>query len=107
MLAMSERQVRAYEASGATGLVSKRRGKQSNRKLPEALRAAALELVREHYADFGPTAEKLREVHGLSPSVEALRKWMREAGLWTLETCVVRRRFVQNSIPALRGLKPP
>jgi hypothetical protein len=59
------RLIRAYEASGEAALMSKRRGKPSNRKLPDALRAAAVELVREHHPDFDPrlAAEKLREVH--------------------------------------------
>jgi transposase len=89
MLGMSDRHVRrllrAYEVSGAAALVSKQRGKPSNRKLPAGLRAAAIELVRERYTDFGPTlaAEKLTEIHGLSLSVETLREWMRELGLWT------------------------
>jgi hypothetical protein len=41
--------------------------------------------VRERYTDFGPAlaAEKLTEIHGLSLSVETLRKWVRESGLWT------------------------
>lgn len=88
MLGLSDRQIRrmlrAYEVSGAPALVSKRRGKPSNRKLPEDLHATAIELVRTRYADFGPTlaAEKLAEVHGVCVSVETLRKWMRDAGLW-------------------------
>src|SRR6202012_3973386 len=41
-------------------------------------------LVRERYADFGPTlaAEKLAELYGLKVSSETLRKWMMTAGLW-------------------------
>jgi hypothetical protein len=51
---------------GAASLVSKRRGRPSNNRLPAAYRDLALSLVRERYADFGPTlaAEKLAEVHG-------------------------------------------
>jgi hypothetical protein len=43
-----------------------------------------LAIVRERYADFGPTlaAEKLSEVHGLDLGVETLRQWMISAGLW-------------------------
>jgi hypothetical protein len=43
-----------------------------------------LSLVREQYADFGPTlaAEKLAEVHGCAISRETLRVWMIAAGLW-------------------------
>jgi hypothetical protein len=41
-------------------------------------------LVRERYADFGPTlaAEKLSERDGLRVSRETLRGWMTGAGLW-------------------------
>jgi hypothetical protein len=41
-------------------------------------------LVRERYADFGPTFahEKLVEVHGLAVGRETVRRWLMEAGLW-------------------------
>ncbi|MDR6759819.1 hypothetical protein J2Y48_005146, partial [Mycoplana sp. BE70] len=44
----------------------------------------AVAIVRERYADFGPTlaAEKLAEHDGLTVSRETLRQWMSEAGLW-------------------------
>src|ERR1700721_1137962 len=44
----------------------------------------AIALVRERYADFGPTfaAEKLAERHDLKVSRETLRSWMRQAGIW-------------------------
>ena len=60
------------------------RGRPSNNSLPEAYRDLALSLVRERYADFGPTlaAEKLAEVHGCTISRETLRGWMIAAGLW-------------------------
>lgn len=43
-----------------------------------------LTLVREQYADFGPTlaAEKVAARHGLHLGVETLRQWMIAAGLW-------------------------
>jgi hypothetical protein len=43
-----------------------------------------LQLVRERYADFGPTlaAEKLWELHGLAVGVEPLRQWMVAEGIW-------------------------
>ena len=52
--------------------------------MPETLQARALELVRERYADFGPTLaqEKLRELHGVDVARETLRKWMAGAGIW-------------------------
>src|SRR5215471_15679250 len=69
---------------GAASLVPKRRGRLSNNRLPEAYRDLALSLVRERYADFGPTlaVEKLAEVHGCTISRETLRGWMIAAGLW-------------------------
>ena len=78
------RLVRRYEASGPAGLVSGRRGQPSNRELPIDLRARAMALVRERYADFGPTlaCEKLRECHGVVLAKETVRRWMRDAGLW-------------------------
>ena len=79
-----ERLSRAYRTDGAPGLVSRQRGRRSNRELPAALRERALELVRERYADFGPTlaCEKLREQHELETSRETLRRWMIDAGFW-------------------------
>ena len=70
---------------GAAGLVSKRRGRRSNYQLAPGLAAKALALIRQHYADFGPTlaCEKLRERHQLRLSVETVRKLMMGTGLWT------------------------
>ena len=47
-------------------------------------RETVLAIVRERYADFGPTlaAEKLSELHGLDLGVETLRQWMIGAGIW-------------------------
>ena len=72
LLRLERRQVfrllKAYRTTGPAGLISKRRGRRSNRRKPEALRNAALAIIREWYWDFGPTlaAEKLREVHGIT-----------------------------------------
>ena len=88
MLGLTSRQVRrlvrAYQRDGPAGLASKRRGRPSNRRICLGLRFEALELVRELYCDFGPTLaqEKLSEVHELRLSVETLRAWMIEDGLW-------------------------
>src|SRR6201992_72638 len=88
LLGRSERQVwrllKAFRAEGAAGQVSKKRGRPSNRKTAAAVRTAALWIVRQNYADFGPTlaAEKLAGEHGFSFSSETLRKWMIEDGLW-------------------------
>jgi hypothetical protein len=49
------RLLKAYRSEGPAGLISKRRGRRSNRRKPEALRNAALAIIRECYWDFGPT----------------------------------------------------
>ena len=74
----------AYRAEGAAGLISKRRGRASNRAKPEDVRTKALAIIRERYWDFGPTlaAEKLGELHGIALGRETLRQWMIEDGLW-------------------------
>ena len=79
-----KRLAKRYRERGAAGMASGRRGRPSNRAFGEALRREALRLVRERYADFGPTfaAEKLAEEHGLALSRETLRKWMSVDGLW-------------------------
>ena len=61
-----------------------KRGKTSNRKIPEEIRDRAVELVKGKYHDFGPTlvAEKLEGVHEIKISVETARKWLVEEKLW-------------------------
>ncbi|NVM93132.1 transposase [Variovorax sp. SG517] len=74
-----------YRDDGPEGLVSRKRGKPSNNQLSAGVADRALRIVRERYADFGPTlaAEKLAELHGLKIGVETLRGLMTAAGLWT------------------------
>jgi hypothetical protein len=74
----------AFRAGGPDGLISRKRGRSSNRALGAVFRETVLAIVRERYADFGPTlaAEKLCELHGLNLGVETLRQWMIGAGLW-------------------------
>ncbi len=88
LLGRSERQVwrllKAFRSDGVAGLISKKRGRPSNRRTAAAVRAAALWIVRHNYADFGPTlaAEKLAAERGFAVSSETLRKWMIADGLW-------------------------
>jgi hypothetical protein len=79
------RLLRGLKQDGATSLLSRHRGKPSNHRLPAEVRSLALSLVRERYADFGPTlaAEKLAAQHGCTLSRETLRGWMIADGLWT------------------------
>jgi transposase len=88
ILKISERQVkrlyRAYKAQGAKGLISARRGKESNNRLAGQVIERAIDLIYQHYRDFGPTLahEKLVEVHGLKLSDESVRRLMIEEGVW-------------------------
>ena len=99
LLGLSERQVRRlfgrFRRAGPAGLASRRRGRPSNRRLAEATRDRALSLLREHYADFGPTFahQKLIEEHALAVSVETLRGWMIAAGLWVPRRQRMRRSY--------------
>jgi len=88
LIGLQRRQVfrllRGLKQDGATSLVSKHRGKPSNHRLPAEVRTLALSIVRDRYADFGPSlaAEVLFEKDGVKVSRETLRRWMVEDGLW-------------------------
>jgi transposase len=89
LLGLERRQVfrllKAYRSEGATGLISRRRGRPSNRRKPEEVQDKASAIIRKQSWDFGPTlaAEKLREAQGIALGRETLRRWMIEAGIWT------------------------
>jgi len=88
ILSLSVRQIkrlyRAYKAQGARGLVSRRRGKPSNNQLEAEMQQKAIDLLYEHYRDFGPTLahEKLTEKHKLRISRESVRRIMMAEGMW-------------------------
>ena len=109
VLQLSERQVRrlcrAFVREGAAGLISRRRGRPSARRLPAATRARALALIRARYPDFGPTFahQKLTEEHGLVLSVETLRGWMSAADLWIPRARSARRSYQPRARRACLG----
>ena len=88
VLGLSRRQVyrlrKVIESEGAAAIRHKARGRASNNRIDPGIRDYAVALVRERYADFGPTlaAETLAERHDLKVSRETLRKWMQADGLW-------------------------
>ena len=88
LMGVSERQsyrlLQRFRDGGAAGIANRLRGQRSNNRISDALKDQALALIRESYADFGPTlaAEKLAERDGIQLSRETLRSWMTEAGLW-------------------------
>jgi hypothetical protein len=79
-----QRLLKTFQTDGAPALRHKARGRPSNRRYGAGVVDLAIQLVREHYLDFGPTlaAEKLAANHGLVVSRETLRNWMTEAGIW-------------------------
>ncbi|MBZ7925591.1 ISNCY family transposase [Ensifer adhaerens] len=88
VLGLSTRQVRRLlgriSVDGAASIRHQAIGRPSNNRICDGMRDYAMAIVRERYADFGPTlaAEKLAERDGLTVSRETLRRWMSEAGLW-------------------------
>lgn len=79
-----QRLVKRYQLHGPAGLVSGKRGRRSNHQLSQGLAMQVLTVIRDRYADFGPTlaCEKLLECHGIQIGTETVRKLMMEAGLW-------------------------
>lgn len=88
LLELSVRQVkrlcRKVREGGPQGLISLRRGRPSNRRIADERREYFVQLVRSRYADFGPQLahEYLQHEHSFEWSVETLRGWMIQAGLW-------------------------
>ncbi|MDQ6957799.1 MAG: ISNCY family transposase, partial [Mariprofundaceae bacterium] len=88
-MGLSTRQVRRisneYRLHDCHALVHGNRGKVSNRRIRAEVKQRAIALVKQHYPDFGPTfaSEKLAEHHGITVSIETLRQWMIESGVWT------------------------
>ena len=88
-LDLTTRQIRRLATrlreGGPAGLVSRKRSRPSNHRLDAFTANRALAIIRERYADFGPTlaAEKLYEGHGIELAKETVRKLMMSAGLWT------------------------
>ena len=93
------RRLKAYKASGAAGIMSKKRGKPSNRSLPLTEKENILILLREKYLTLktiaGPTfiADQLAKHDGVNVNHETLRKLMIREGLW--ESAARKRRHHQ------------
>lgn len=88
-LAITERQVRRLlrklKEDGDKGIVHGLRGRPSNRKLSEEIKAKAIEILSmDVYRGFGPTlaSEYLSKKHQIQIGREAVRQLMTEAGLW-------------------------
>lgn len=86
LVGISDRQVRrivkAVKREGPKGVIHKARGKPSNRRISDTLRAGVIRTYKERYHDFGPTlaCEKLLELDGIRISRETLRRWLIKDG---------------------------
>lgn len=92
-LGMSERQfrriLRRYRQEGDVGIISRKRGKPSNRKIETEIREAVREFINDPIMQgFGPTlmCEKLAIIKGIQLSKETLRGLMIESGVWEAKT---------------------
>src|SRR5271170_7610624 len=89
VLGLSRRQikriVKAHKLEGPKGVISKKRGKVSNRQIPVATKELAKTLIEQKYVNFGPTLahEKLIKDHHLIISVGSIRNLMIANGLWS------------------------
>ena len=78
-----QRIVARYRVGGEAALGHRSRGRSSSRRIDTAERERIVARCREQYGDCGPTYARERLLmEGLRvPSVEALRKWLKAAGM--------------------------
>ncbi len=87
VIGLSDRQIRRIiqrvRVEGNRGLVHRSRGRPSNRRMDEKVKAKILTLYEKRYGDFGPTlaTEKLAERDRIPISDETLRRWLLERGV--------------------------
>ena len=108
-LGISVRQIkrlkRRMQDEGTQGLLSKKRGRPSNRRTAPEVLERAIALIGAHYADFGPTlaCEKLQECHEIKLSIETVRQAMLRAGLWRARRGAGARTHAMRERRARRG----
>ena len=100
-----KRLVRSWKAEGDAGLVSRQRGRRSNRRLNEALRSRITELLKDKYSGFGATlaSEKLLELEGIKVAVETVRQLQIAERLWKPKRRRARRVFQLRERRARHG----
>lgn len=87
LLKVSDRQIRnllkQLNRDGDKGILSKKRGKKSNRSISEKIKQQTLNHLNEKLEGFGPTIaqEKLESLYGINLSRETIRQWMIQAGI--------------------------
>ncbi len=77
------RLMKRVKVEGERGILHRRRGKPSNRRIADKTKQRIVALFTKHYADYGPTlaSEKLQERHHIGVHPETLRLWLRQARL--------------------------
>lgn len=91
ILSITDRQVRRLCAKvhkeGNRGIIHGLKGQPSNHQMEAGRVEEAMDYVKLHYRDFGPTFanEKLWENHGVRLSTNTLRKAMLAEGLYTVK----------------------
>lgn len=73
-----------YKKAGPKGLVSRKRGAKSNRRVSAEKRKSIVKVIFEQYQDCNPLfiSEKLEQYHGIKYSSEFIRQLMIEHHLW-------------------------
>ena len=73
-----------YKKEGRKGLISKKRGKPSNRLVSIQVRNEIIKIIEREYQSCKPLfiSEKLNERHGICFSAEFVRKLMIQCNLW-------------------------
>ena len=108
-LMLSVRQIkrlcRQVREEGPGGLISRRRGVPSNRRIGAQVRERFMAIVRERYSDFGPelAREYLAREHGFAHSTETLRAWMVQEQLWKPKRRRLKRVHSPRQRRACRG----
>lgn len=73
-----------FKNEGPKGLISKKRGRKSNRAVPHERRQEIAKIINENYYECKPlfVSEKLEERHNIKFSSEFIRQLMTEYQLW-------------------------
>jgi transposase-like protein len=88
LLGLTTRHIRRLkkrvEKRGIKGLIHDNRGKPGNRSMPDKEKQKIINLLHQHYHDFGPTlaSEKLKERHKIKRDKGTIRTIMINEELW-------------------------
>lgn len=90
-----KRLCKKLKKAGPKGLISKKRGKPSHRKIPDRIKEKIVDIISSNYPDFGPTLvhEKLWELHEIKVSLSTIRNIMMEKEIWIPKKIKKRRIF--------------